>query len=110
MKKVITILDPVELTERLMEGKRVEGVLFYDKDTNSLTFKSYKRTRPKYVPDRLIHRTEHGWVKESTQRIKVHESIPKVLGMSRVMTIIDREVTESKQALADHELDLIEFC
>lgn len=110
MKKVITVLDPIELTERLMEGKRVEGVLYYDKETKSLTFKSYKRTRPKYVPDRLIHRTEHGWVKESAERIKLHESIPKVLGAPRVLTIIDREVKESKQALVDRELDLIEFC
>jgi hypothetical protein len=58
--------------------------------------------------NKLLRRLEHGWVKESRQRIKVYESIPKDLGMARVMAVIDRETKEAKDALIDREL--IEFC
>ena len=57
--------------------------------------------------DRLIRVLEHGWVKESTERIKVYDSIPKVLGTARVMSVLDREMDTAKDALIDREL--IEF-
>jgi hypothetical protein len=50
---------------------------------------------------------EHGWVKESAERIKVYESIPKNLGTARVMAVLDRESDEVKEALIDREI--IEF-
>ena len=58
----------------------------------------------------LIRRLEHGWVKESVERIKVYESIPKDIGTAKVLAVIDRETKEAKNALIDRELDMLEFC
>ena len=58
--------------------------------------------------DWLIRRNEHGWVKESAERIKVYESIPKMLGTARVLTILDREHQSTRDALIDREI--VEFC
>ena len=107
MKKYIFIMDAIEQLAKVLNGKRVEGVLYMDEDTGRLTFKAYNRlsrTKPK---DRLIHRLEHGWVKESKERYKLFESVPKELGAVRVMKVMDREVKEAKSALVDWEL--IEF-
>jgi hypothetical protein len=49
-------------------------------------------------------------VKESVERIKVYESIPKEIGTPRVLAVIDRETKEAKNAIIDRELDLMEFC
>jgi hypothetical protein len=49
-------------------------------------------------------------VKESVERIKVYESIPKEIGTPRILAVIDRETKEAKDALMEHELDMLEFC
>ena len=108
MRKFVEI--DMEVLERLVEGKRVEGALRRDEWTGKIVFKAYKRSTPMRHRDRLIRRLEHGWVKESQERIKVYETIPKEIGTARVMAVIDRETKEAKNALIDRELDLIEFC
>ena len=108
MKKYIFLLDAIELISKLYTGRRVQGVLFLDENTGKLTFKPYYSRGLHRAKDWLIRRLEHGWVKESAERIKVYESIPKQLGTARVMGIIDRETKEAKDALIDREI--IEFC
>lgn len=110
MKKYIFVLNAVELLEKLMDGKRVEGVLYVDENTGKLTFKAYNRVAPKHRKNKLIRLLEHGWVKESVERIKVYESIPKNIGTARVVSVLERETKEAKNALIDKELELIEFC
>lgn len=107
MKKYIWFLNGLSVLEKLEVEKRVEGVLFVDKSTGRITFKAYNRKPIKRMRDRLIRVLEHGWVKESTERIKVYDSIPKVLGTARVMSVLDREMDTAKDALIDREL--IEF-
>jgi len=106
MKKYIEI--PFEVLERLVEGRCVEGSLRRDEWTGRLTFKPYNRQPYNRYRDRMIRKLEHGWVKESKERIKVFESIPKEIGTARVMAVIDRETKEAKNALIDREI--IEFC
>ena len=104
MKKYIQIEE--EVLVRLVEGKYVEGSLHRDEWTGKITFRAYHRKpRVKRKCDRLIALLEHGWVKESTDRIKVYESVPKILGAPRVMTILDREHKAAKDALIDREID-----
>ena len=110
MKKYIFVINAIELLARIKDGKRVEGVLFLDKNTGNITFKAYNRKSKKRWRDILLHRLEHGWVKESPKRIKVYESIPKDLGLARVAAILDRETEVVHDALIEHELDMIEFC
>ncbi len=106
MKKYIDIKDASELLDSIVAGKRVEGVLFKDKNTGCITFKAYKRKAAKRRCDRLLRHLEHGWVKESTERIKVYESIPKVIGTPRLLTTLERETKEASMAIIDYALDL----
>jgi hypothetical protein len=108
MKKYIFLQNAIELMALLLSGKRIEGALYIDKGTGRLTFKAYQRHRILHK-DKLVKRLEHGWVKESRKRIKVYESVPKNLGMVRVMSVIDREVKTAKDALIDRELDKMIF-
>ena len=110
MIKKIFVLNVIGLLKLIKDGKRVEGVLYLDKNTGVLTFKAYNRKSKKRWRDILIHPLEHGWVKESAERIKIYESIPKDLGLARVAAILDRETDEAKEALIVRELDMIEFC
>lgn len=96
----------------LKKGLKVEGRLWLEETEDGqliICFQQYDR-KPRLYSDRLIHRLEHGWVKESKERIKLFESLPKELGTARVLAVIDRETREAKNALIDRELDLIEFC
>jgi hypothetical protein len=108
MRKYIEI--DMEALERLVEGKRVEGALRRDEWTGRLSFRAYKRRPIIRNRDRIIRKLEHGWIKESKERIKLYETIPKDLGTARIMAVIDRETKEAKGALIDRELDLMEFC
>ena len=105
MKKYIMLLDAVRLMSLLIAGKRIEGVLYMDEVTDKLTFKPYYRAaKRRRRDDRLVRNLEHGWVKESVERIKMFTSIPKCIGTARIMNVLDRETGEAKEALIDREL------
>ena len=63
MKKYIFVLNAIELLGQLMNGKRVEGVLFLDENIGKLTFKAYNRQPRVREKDRLVKKLPWGWVK-----------------------------------------------
>jgi hypothetical protein len=103
-----------ETLATVMDGRCVEGRLRLQLSSmgthHVIGFGPYNRKPRVRVRDRLIRRLEHGWVKESVERIKVYESIPKEIGTPRILAVIDRETKEAKEALMEHELDMLEFC
>ena len=103
MKKFIEI--PMEAVESLIEGKCLQGSLRRD-EWGRIVFKPYRRSPRRN--DQVVRVLEHGWVKESEQRIKVFESMPKSLGTARMIAVVERESKEVKNALIEREL--IEFC
>ena len=87
MKKYIFIDNAAELLDSIACGKRVEGVLFKDKNTGCITFKAYQRKAPRHRYERL-------------------QSIPKVIGTPKVLTTLERETKEAGMAIIDYALDL----
>ena len=97
----------------LKKGFKVEGRLWLEETEDGkfiIWFDRYNRKPQPKQRNWLIRRLEHGWVKESVERIKVYESIPKDIGTAKVLAVIDGETKEAKNALIDRELDLLEFC
>ena len=93
MKKII-IKNEHEIMNVLMSGRIVKGRLGLATNVDgSLTieFVAYKRQPKTRRKDRLVCYLEHGWVKESPERIKVFESLPKRLGGVRMALALDRE-------------------
>ena len=105
IKKYIEFAE--EILTSLAEGRYVQGALYRDEITGKITFKAYNRKPRVRLKDRIIRYLEHGWVKESPDRIKVYESLPKNIGTARMMSVLEREAKEVKNALIDYEL--IEF-
>ena len=109
MKKYIFVLDAIELLSQLMNGKRVEGVLFVDQNTGKLTFKAYNRTCPKHrQKDVLVKKLPWGWVRESLMRVKVFGSFPKDMGTATIMGMLEEHTKEAKYAMMEREI--VEFC
>ena len=102
VRKYIEI--PEEILVALSEGKYVEGSLHRDTDSCRLVFNVYNRKPRKRLRDKLIRYLEHGWVKESRDRIKIYESIPKIVGTVRMIGVIDRETKDIKNALMTKEI------
>ena len=112
MKK-IEIKNENIVMNLLKKGFKVEGRLWLEETEDGkfvIWFQQYNRKTQVRYHDRLLHRMEHGWVRESKERIKVYESIPKELGTARVMSILERETKEAKNTLIERELDMLEFC
>ena len=103
-KKYVIITNAIEALTKLKADKRLEGVLFIDKTNGSIKFKAYNRTCPKKKKDRLIRPLLTGWVKESATRYKIYHSIPKILGIPRIMGVLDHETKEVKSALMEREI------
>ena len=110
MKKYVFVLNAMELLSRLMNGRRVEGVLYVDENTGRLTFKAYNRQPKIRHKDVLVKKLPWGWVKESLERIKVFGSFPKDVGTAHVMSLMDDHNRLAKNAMIERELDIIEFC
>ena len=106
MIKKIFIEDDV--IKNVKKGKCVEGSVRIDAETGQLTFKAFNRkARNQCDRGRIIMHTEHGWVRESKERIKTYESVPKKLGTKRVSAILERDMYEVTDFL--RERGLIDF-
>ena len=101
MKKFVFVLNAIELLAQLMNGKRVEGVLYIDQDTGKLTFKAYNRQTRIREKDRLVKKLPWGWVKESLLRVKRYSSLPKELTLPEKLAILDEENELAKNALIE---------
>ena len=110
MRKNVFVLNAIELMNQLMNGKRVEGVLYVDQNTGKLTFKAYNRQARVREKDRLVKKLPWGWVKESMERIKVFGSFPKDFCTAQIIELLNEHNQDAKNALVEKELDLIEFC
>ena len=108
MRKFVFIQNVLDILSGAKKGKRIEGVLYMDKNTGLLTFKPYFRKAPKYSKDKLIAKLPWGWVKESLERIKVYGSFPKDLGTAAVINLQDDHNRSVKNALIEREI--VEFC
>ena len=106
MRKYVEI--PLEVVERLVEGKCVEGSLRRDEWTGKVTFRAYQRKSRQRGKDRLVKKLPWGWIKESVQRIKVFGSFPKDMGSAAVMGLMDEHHSSAKNAMIERELK--EFC
>lgn len=106
MRKYVEM--PIEVLERLVDGKCVEGSVRRDVWTGKIIFRAYNRQPKVRNKDKLIRKLPWGWVKKSTQRLKVYGSFPEELGTARVLNLIDEHTREAKNALIENEL--IEFC
>ena len=107
---VIKVEISEETWARMLTGKRIEGTIAYDPWTGRKDFKMFNRQSREKPHDTLIKKLPWGWVKESKERIKVYESVPKELGTARVISLLDSEHEEVMDALVDRELDRLEFC
>ena len=103
-KKYVIITNAIEALIKLKAEKRLEGVLFIDNTNGSIKFKAYNRKPIKRKKDRLIRPLLTGWVKESPARYKIYQSIPKILGIPRIMGVLDHETKEVKNALMEKEI------
>ena len=101
MRKYVEI--PLEVLERLVEGKCVEGSLRRDEWTGKVTFKAYNR-QPRLRHDRVVCQLENGWLKESPQRYKFYNSVKKDLGRRLVDVVMHRELNAAMQALKIEEI------
>ena len=110
MRKNVFVLNAIELLGQLMNGKRVEGVLYMDQNTGKLTFKAYNRQPRIREKDVLVKKLPWGWVKESIERVKVFGSFPKDFCTAQILELLNEHNQDARNALIDKELDLIEFC
>ena len=92
MRKFVEI--PLEVMERLVEGKCVEGSLRRDEWTGKVTFRAYQR-QPRERHERVVCQLENGWLKESPQRYKFYNSVRKDLGRRLVDVVMHRGRTQT---------------
>ena len=101
MRKYVEI--PLEIMERLVEGKCVEGSLRRDQWTGVVTFKAFNR-KPRGSKDKVICQLENGWLKESPKRIKFYNSVKKELGRRMVDVVMHRELNTAMETLEIEEI------
>lgn len=81
-----------ESWKQLKDGKTLVGELKTDIKTGTLHFKAWRRESKSRRRDRTIVTLEHGWLKESRQKIKFFNSIRKSAGASRISKAMEREL------------------
>lgn len=101
MKKFIFVIDAIKLIMRLKAGERIEGVLFFDKEAQVVTFKAWNRTAPKHRKERKIADLDYGWIGLTDKHITRREKFPLSMGLGAVMSAMERDNNQSKQAVVD---------
>ncbi len=104
MKKYIFVLNAIELMNQLMNGKRVEGVLFLDENTGRLTFKAYNRQPRVREKDRMVKKLPWGWVKRSKKKWKTFISVDNDLPLEKVMEQFSDDQDAAMEAIIDYTI------
>ena len=98
----------VEISEetwaRMLTGKRVEGTIGLDKWTGKKDFNAFHRKSRSRQKDKLVKKLPWGWVKESQQNLKIFSSVPKGMGIEKVMGAFDDDHLAAIEALMDDYL------
>ena len=85
--------------KRLTEGRYGECSLHRDQQTGRLRFRAYNRSPRRKGKDRLVCQLEHGWMKESSQRIRFYSSVRKSLGWRLINLAMHRELKHAMGVL-----------
>ncbi len=104
MKKFIFIINALDIITGLLRGEKYEGVLYWDKDARSITFKAWNRKAPKYQKHKKICDLDGGWLGETDIHIVRHEKFPKSLGTKTIISLMDRDHQQSTDALEVREI------
>ena len=109
MKKIIEIKNEKEVLKTLKSGRIVEGRLALvatDDGSVFIEFVAYNRQN-KHPKDRLIIELEHGWLKESPQRVKFFSSVKKSLDIAQIKNALQHDMNFVQEKL--DELDPLYF-
>lgn len=101
---IIKIEISDETLQAIKDGKYVDGSIKVNepgKKHAPYVFRQFNRKADRYKQDRTILNLEHGWVKESAQRIKLYESVPKTIGVKRMSDVLTRETDDAVTAIAN---------
>ena len=95
MKKISFFVSS-ETFENLMQscGQRIPGRVWLERGgfaQPEFVFEPYSNRQPRRRNDQLLAGSEHGWLKKSARRYKLHLSVPDHLGELRTALIMGRE-------------------
>lgn len=108
-KKYTTIHGIDEVMNRLNKGLGVQGKLYIDKQTGTLSFQPHKLA--KYIdgyrkaPDRLLIETGYGKVLASSARYKFHNSVKNSKGAVWAAEQLLKDCTEAMEKLKQLGVD-----
>jgi hypothetical protein len=109
MRKFIEVSE--ETMNALLQGRCVKGSIRLTE--RGVVFRAYNIQRRKRLSDIMLYRSANGWLKESTQRLKMWVSVPKDLSVSRCAEVLERESGEMTDYLVENadylERDIIRF-
>lgn len=88
----------------MLTGRRIEGTIGLDKWTGKKSFNAFNRRSRSRLRDRLVKKLPWGWVKESKERIKVYESVPKEFGLARILETLDDEHVTATEAIVNDDI------
>jgi len=75
-------------------GRRMAGRVWLERGgfaQPEFVFEPYCNRQPRHRNDQLLAGSEHGWLKKSARRYKLHLSVPDHLGELRTALIMGRE-------------------
>lgn len=100
-----------ETLKSLRTGKYVEGSLHLQKTNNGqgeeIVFNRYNRKKKSKSRDKTLAELEHGWLKESSQRVKFFSSVKKSLDIAQIKNALQHDMNFVQEKL--DELDPLYF-
>lgn len=108
-KKYTTIHGIDEVMNRLKKGLGVQGKLYIDKETGTLSFQPHKLA--KYIdgyrkaPDRLLIETGYGKLYASAARYKFHNSVKNSKGAVWAAETLLKDCAEAMEKLKQLGVD-----
>ena len=104
MRKIVWIHNAAEVIKTIKAGKKLQGVIAWDDKLGMITIKANNPPGIKVRKNELLSRTDFGRVTESAQFYNIYEHIPKILGLARITSAIDRDAKDAKAAIVTNEI------
>ncbi len=104
MKKYIFVINAIAVLNLLKSGKKLQGVLYYDKAQRALVFKANNPPKTKTNTTDVLGHTDFGRVTRNSRFVNIIQHYPISMGTRRMVNAIDRETEDVKDIVITNDL------
>ena len=104
MKKIVYLINAIEVVNILKSGRKMQAVISYDPKLCMIVIKPNNPPKTKVRNEELLGHTDFGRVTRNSKFVNIIVHLPIIMGLKRMTKAIDREAIDVKDIIETNEI------